>query len=974
MPVTAKPLDVLCREGTLLRSSQGRDVYAVTYEGIRAPMIVKHLSIPATQSMVSGLIFSGAVADEEAALAYYSTEMDELKKELAQLDQLRDHPHFLPYLDSQIKLKEDGVGYDVYLLTLRAATVRELMEQRAFTGRSALELGISTAKALCALRDFRLLHRNIKPENLYRDPNGVFRMGDLGVITLEDIPFATLPDRYISECTAPELCEVLGMHNETVDTYSIGAVLWTLFNGYVPFDEERRRAGEALPAPAHAAGPLAAVLCKACAPAPADRFASPAELLSALEGCLDETDDSPLPAPAADPKTDAEPENPTQSGGMETVIIDLPLHTEAESSEGTASASPEAEAPAESEAAATPSSSDEEVPDETSNEDPTAVSAESETTTTTPTDESTAVPDGADNTENADSREEPVEDRPTEVTYLEGATLARIDIPQQKPEFSAKARSAFAAAYEEEDDLSDVLTENPSRVKAHRRLWLKIAIPILVVALLASAAFGVWYYLENRSYLIEQLTLEIQGADVMRVSVQAPADAPLTVNLTDNSGRVLQSLPYTGEDLYFEDLDAGTEYIVNLQCNDDLKLEGTTSNRAVTPMPTEILLFEAEALSPTEIALRFIPTGYEPEHWTLTFSNADGDTQTSSFTGTELTIEGLDAGQDYTFTITDADNEPVQGIDTVSCETETVVNLTTFELDDSEYGQLTVRWASTGNYAKRWYLTCSGSDGSYLAEEITEQTDSFSHTFEELKTGYSYTVELSCDGLTNPDDATRSVDLPLCTVTDFVAYATGSDGINASWNFIDGEAPERWHLTCTNVGTGESQVYAVTENKLELRDLLPNAEYRLELSAEGDLLVGGAEPQSAVTKAADKFDDYYTSGIFLGFFSLPNKADWGLTDLTTSNRNFSTNGGMAFAVEVSYQFTAADKEVETLYIIRNSDGQVVNYATGSLSWSGASVKETHFGGFEQCPDKAGEYTLEIYFNRELLVAKTFNVY
>ena len=44
MPVTAKPLDVLCREGELLTSSQGRAVYAVTYEGIRAPMIVKHLS------------------------------------------------------------------------------------------------------------------------------------------------------------------------------------------------------------------------------------------------------------------------------------------------------------------------------------------------------------------------------------------------------------------------------------------------------------------------------------------------------------------------------------------------------------------------------------------------------------------------------------------------------------------------------------------------------------------------------------------------------------------------------------------------------------------------------------------------------------------------------------------------------------------------------------------------------------------
>lgn len=953
MPVTAKPLDVLCREGSLVRSSPGRDVYAVTYEGIRAPMIVKHLSIPATQSMVSGLIFSGAVADEEAALAYYSTEMDELKKELAQLDLLRDHPHFLPYLDSQIKLKEDGVGYDVYLLTLRADTVRELMEQHSFTSRSALELGISAAKALCTLREHHLLHRNIKPENLYRDPNGVFRMGDLGVISLEDIPFATLPDRYISECTAPELCEVLGMHNETVDSYSLCAVLWTLFNHYTPFDETRRRAGEALPAPANAPARLAEILCKGCAPRAEDRYSSPAELLEALESCIDETDDTPLPAPAEPEPAAAEEPAPK----LDAVILDLPLH-------------PEATSPADEPGTSDPLAG--EATEAASSDSDAASAAPSDVVPEPPKSVAADTPDAPDEPdENLSPGTE--EARPTEITFLEGATLAHIELPQQKPEFSAKARSAFAAAYEE-DDLSDVLTANPSRVKPHNRLWLKIAIPILAVALLATAVFGVWFYLENRSYLIEQLTLEIQGSDVMRVSVKAPADAPLNINLLDSSGRLLQSVPYTGEDLYFEDLEAGTEYIVNLQSSDDRKLEGTTSNRTVTPMPTEILLFEAEALSPTEISLHFIPTGYEPEHWTLTFSNAAGDEQTSSFTGTELTIEGLDAGQLYTFRITDADNEPVLGTDTVSCETETVVNLTTFKLDDSEYGQLTVRWASTGNYAKSWYLTCSGTDGSYRAEELTEQTDSFSHTFEDLKTGYSYTVSLSCEGLTNPDDATRSIDLPLCSVSDFVAYATGADGINVSWNLADGKAPDRWHLTCTNVGTGESQVYAVSENNLELRDLLPNAEYRLDLSAEGGLMVGGIEPQTVRTREADKFDDYSTSGIFLGFFNLPNKANWGLTDLTTSNRNFSTTGGMAFAVEVSYQFTAKDKEVETLYIIRDSDGQVVNYATGNLSWSGSSVKETHYGGFEHCPDQAGEYTLEIYFNHKLLVAKTFNVY
>ena len=509
MPVTAKPLDELCREGQLIKSSQGRDVYAVTYEGIRAPMIVKHLSIPATQSMVSGLIFSGAVADEEAALAYYSTEMDELKKELALLDQMRDHPHFLPYLDSQIKLKDDGIGYDVYLLTLRATTVRELMEERAFTSRSNTRSSVSVTQALCALRLHGMLHRNIKPENLYRDPQGVFRMGDLGVIMLDDIPFATLPDRYISECTAPELCDVLGMHNETVDTYSIGVVLWTIFNGYVPFDETRRRAGEALPAPAYAPDLLAEVLCKACAPASEDRYPTPSELLTALEGCIDLTDDTAVPYTSVETAPPAE-----KAPALNAVTPDLTPETGEEASEDVSASEPAKEATAEDsaeDAAAEDADEDEEDAEAPAVESPTEPPAED-----TPAENSSA------------------QASPAEVTIFDGATLPHIDLPQERPEISAKSRSAFAAAYEEEDDLSDVLTANPSRVKIRSRLWLKIAIPVLIAVLLAVAGFGVWNYLENRSYLIEQLTLEIQGADTMRVSITAPSDAPLTVNLADS--------------------------------------------------------------------------------------------------------------------------------------------------------------------------------------------------------------------------------------------------------------------------------------------------------------------------------------------------------------------------------------------------------------------------------------------------------
>lgn len=920
MPVLAKPLDELCREGQLITSGQGRAVYTVSYEGIQVPMVVKQLSIPATQTMVSGLIYSGAVADEQAALQYYSTEIEDVKKELALLAPMRNHPNFLPYLDSYIRQKTDGVGYDLYLLTLHATSVRELMEQRSFTYRSALELGVSAASALCALREIGLLHRDIRPENLFRDLEGNFRLGDMGVIPLDDLQYATLPDRYITFCTPPELCDVLGEHNNTVDTYALGMVLWTIFNGYKrPFDGdmEQRNVTPVLPAPEFAPAELAEILCRACAHDPEARYSDPQELKDVLQACLAEADDA-LILPVTEPVVP--PEEP--SAPQEAAPVPVAVETAStESAEEPAPTAPQDTLPP---AVETP------VVEEV---------APSDTT-----EEFTLLPD-----QTADEQTTPL------------------------PELSPRFKAAFAAAYEEEDLFPDDLTTDPSRVRGHRHLWVKILIPILLVAILCAGAFAAVHYLRTRAYVIDQLTLQIEGADTLHVSFVAPEEALLTVNLTDAGGRVLQSLPYQGEDLYFEHLDAGTEYAITLQSQDEHPLEGVLTGRAVTPKPTELLSFEAVALSPTEIALEFSSTGYEPEHWTLTFSNAAGQSQTSSFSGHSLVIEGLNAGESYTFTITDAENQPVLGSSTVTCETETVVNLTTFELDDSVYGELTVNWESTGNFAKSWYLTCAGTDGSYRAETITEQSDSFSYTFEDLPTGIGYEVQLSCEGLTNAADATRTIELPLCTVTDFVAFATGSDSIHVSWSFIDGEQPERWRLVCTNLGTGESDIYSLAENSFEFTGLLPDAPYQFELSAENDLLVGGCSPVTARTQTAEKFDDYKTSGIFLGFFALPNKENFELQDLVTSTRIFSTSGGMAFAVEVSYQYTGADKSVETLYIIRDGDNNIVNYYTGELSWSGSSVKETHFGGFQQCPETPGDYKLELYFNGELLTSKTFTV-
>ena len=79
--------------------------------------IVKVISIPASQVQLDALLLTGACHSNEDAQRYFKDVSEEILSELDILKKLSSLEGFLPYENSQVVPMDEGVGYDVYLLS-----------------------------------------------------------------------------------------------------------------------------------------------------------------------------------------------------------------------------------------------------------------------------------------------------------------------------------------------------------------------------------------------------------------------------------------------------------------------------------------------------------------------------------------------------------------------------------------------------------------------------------------------------------------------------------------------------------------------------------------------------------------------------------------------------------------------------------------------------------------------------------------
>ena len=139
---------------------------------------VKHISIPKDEGEVDRLISEGIFADDASVKHYYSHMLQSIADEIDAMHKLQGYTNIVAYEDHLIIPKE-SIGYDLFLrmelLTPLSARIRQGM-----TVDDVISLGKDISTAIDVLFDHKMIHRDIKPQNIFVNDRGVYKLGDYG--------------------------------------------------------------------------------------------------------------------------------------------------------------------------------------------------------------------------------------------------------------------------------------------------------------------------------------------------------------------------------------------------------------------------------------------------------------------------------------------------------------------------------------------------------------------------------------------------------------------------------------------------------------------------------------------------------------------------------------------------------------------------------------------------------------------------
>ncbi len=994
--------------GTPVKSHFGVCCYPAVRENSERKYIVKTISVPASQAQLDALLITGAYPNPAAAAEYFRSQAESLIHENEILNKLSRLEGFLPFEGCQMEpVPHNRIGYEVYFLSNFRLTLERYMHRHNISHLEAVNLGIDLCQALAACRSEGMLYIDLKPSNIFIINKTQYKIGDLGFIPLEAIHFTPMPEKYRSCYTAPELLDDLAVLNSTADTYALGMILYQIFNcGALPQD-----LSAPLPTPVNADEGMSAILTKACAPNPTDRWKDPREMEQALVDYMQSYTINPNPI--MDPITGPSPDGTTyQTASFPVPEAPEPLPASKEApAEAAVEEQPQEESPEQQDTDVPPEEVTEEAAEEVVPETPEAAPAAAQETSTAesqPEEPACDEPETPPAQEAAETAgEEPLPEQAAEENPPAGQQETA---PPEIPDALDAGFTALSAEKEQQnesyldgdrldqelEELNKLLRTSekpvPKIVKPqpniepvvikHKKKRSAVGILFIVFFICLLLAGSVWGYIYYTTEYIQTISDISITEDLGKVTVTVDSDVRsglLSVVCTDPYGNSFTQNVRDGK-AEFKQLTPGTFYTVQVHISGLHKLAGPVSEVFSTEGTTKVAAFTAvNGSAEGSVALNLVVEGHEPDQWQA-FYYAEGERELrKTFTGHSTVIENLVLDKTYSIrleAVVGGNRSVANGQNTLEFTPTRMVTAANLSIVSCIDGELVVKWDNSRDFApEAWVVHCVGKDYDQV-QELTETVAIFTG----IDPDSTYTVEVTAKGTAQ---ASRiSISANPVTLAGLTVDDSNPEELKLSWQY-EGIAPEGgWVVTYTLDGGNYPNVVKAEGTTATITPRIPGAVYHFSFQGAQDVtVINGIQSYSC--PAAPVYQGHSLTGDNISCQLLPTPEEEGWTfytvDAGSYTQSFTVGQSISMVLSSNASFYLDNGDVSVLYVFRDETGNALPELTGEqeLNWHDMWMKTDYHHAeltVPTVPSTPGSYTLEIYFDGFAVTSASLNVY
>ena len=151
------------------RTEYGRTFYSA----------IKVLSVPKNQQEIKQARSQGM--NDAEIYNYFQSLVDSLINEITLMDNLKGAKNIVGIEDYKIVQRQGEIGWEVFIRMELLHPFDSFSSNPSFSQLDVLKLGIDICSALEVCEQNQIVHRDIKPDNIFISKFGEYKLGDFGI-------------------------------------------------------------------------------------------------------------------------------------------------------------------------------------------------------------------------------------------------------------------------------------------------------------------------------------------------------------------------------------------------------------------------------------------------------------------------------------------------------------------------------------------------------------------------------------------------------------------------------------------------------------------------------------------------------------------------------------------------------------------------------------------------------------------------